>query len=340
MRPPSQNEFTIAIICVLPLEGKAVEDLFDETYDRLGEYYKKQPGDNNAYVYGRIGNHNVILCYMPGMGNCSAASVALRLKISYRRVKVALVVGICGGAPYPLSGGEIFLGDVIISDSIVQYNFGRQYPSGFEKKTDVKNTLRRPNQAIHAILASLQARRSRSDFQERLSWHLKTLQESLPDWQRPTTVDDILFEASYQHKSEDSYKAAVNSTCIRLGCDLGRVCRRRPSTENRGPRVHIGTVASADMVMKSGEHRDRLVKSDGVIGFETGGVGVWDMISCIIIKGVCDYADSHKTKAWQAYAAATGAATAKALLEYLPSNSVFTKDTQDELFDINEYTVF
>jgi nucleoside phosphorylase len=68
--------------------------------------------------------------------------------------------------------------------------------------------------------------------------------------------------------------------------------------------------------MKSGEHRDRLVQSESVIGFEMEGAGVWDNISCIIIKGVCDYADSHKNKAWQSYAAATGAAAAKAFLEY------------------------
>jgi nucleoside phosphorylase len=41
-------------------------------------------------------------------------------------------------------------------------------------------------------------------------------------------------------------------------------------------------------------------------------------ISCIVIKGVCDYADSHKGKAWQAYAVATSASATKAFLEYLP----------------------
>jgi nucleoside phosphorylase len=330
MRPSSRDEFAIAIICALPLEAEAVEDLFDETYDRLGEYYRKQPGDNNAYVNGRVGKHNVVVCYMPGMGKGSAASVASSLKISYKSIEVALVVGICGGAPYPSSGGEIFLGDVIISDSVIQYDFGRQYPGGFEKKTDVKDMLGRPNRAIRSMLASLQVRRSRGDLQEKLSQHLQTLQESLPDWHRPTSIDDILFEASYQHKhynheatcscldstSKDICKAAINSSCTLLGCALGQVCRRRPITGHNSPRVHIGMVASADTVMKSGEHRDRLVNLEGVIGFEMEGAGVWDNISCIIIKGVCDYADSHKNKAWQAYAAATGAATAKAFLEY------------------------
>jgi nucleoside phosphorylase len=68
--------------------------------------------------------------------------------------------------------------------------------------------------------------------------------------------------------------------------------------------------------MKSGQHRDEIAKREKVIGFEMEGAGVWDNIPCIIIKGVCDYADSHKNKSWQAYAAATGASAAKAFLEY------------------------
>jgi nucleoside phosphorylase len=158
MRPSNQDEFATAIICALTLEAEAVEELFNETYDRLSEYYRKQPGNDNAYINERIGSHNVVVCYMPGMGK---GSVASNLKISYKRIEVALVVGICGGASYPSSGAEIFLGDVIMSFSIVQYDFGRQYPGGFEKKPSVKDTLGRPNRTIRSLLASRQARRSR-----------------------------------------------------------------------------------------------------------------------------------------------------------------------------------
>jgi nucleoside phosphorylase len=45
------------------------------------------------------------------------------------------------------------------------------------------------------------------------------------------------------------------------------------------------------------------------------GAGVWDNFPCIVIKGVCDYADSHKNKKWQGYAAATAAACMKAFLK-------------------------
>lgn len=52
----SRDKFAIAIICTLTLEGKAVEELFDETYNKLGEHYRKGLGDDNAYVNGRIGS--------------------------------------------------------------------------------------------------------------------------------------------------------------------------------------------------------------------------------------------------------------------------------------------
>ncbi|KAL6230430.1 nucleoside phosphorylase domain-containing protein [Aspergillus navahoensis] len=276
MRPSSRDGFAIAIICALNLEAEAVEELFDETYDRLGGYYRKQPGDDNAYINGRIGNHNAVVCYMPGMGK------------------------------------EMQPADVIISDSVIQYDFGRQCPGGFERKTGVKGTLGRPNKEVRALLAGLQAKRTRRDLQAKMLRHLQAIQKSDLDEDRPSSADDVLFEASYQHKhysptspmcrclddkSRDVCKAALDTACIHLGCDKNRVSRHRCDTENCSPSIHIGTVAFVDKVMKSGEHCDRLVKSDNVIR-------------------VCDYADSHKNKAWQAYAAATGAATAKAFLEY------------------------
>ncbi|GAB1211759.1 hypothetical protein ATERTT37_000883 [Aspergillus terreus] len=332
MRPSSRDEFAIAIICALPLEAEAVEALFDQTYDRLSAFYKKQPGDDNAYFNGRIGSHHVVLCLMPRMGKGNAASVAASLKISYRRIQVALVVGICGGAPYSPTKEEIFLGDVIISDAVIEYDFGRQYSGGFIRKTSVKDTLGRPNREIQSLLAGLQPQQSRRDFQAKTLQHLRVIQEAQPYLQQPSPADDVLYEASYQHKhyssgsphwcsclddtSDEVCQRALDASCILLGCAQDQVHRRRGCLENCSLTTHIGTVASADTVMKSGDYRDSLVKSEGVIGFEMEGAGVWNNISSIIIKGVCDYADSHKNNTWQAYAAATGAATAKAFLEY------------------------
>lgn len=106
MAPKTRDEFSIAIICALPLEADAVEALFDETYDKFGRIYGKTFRDNNVYINGRIGQHDVVLCYLPNMGKGSAASAAANLRISYTEIQLALVVGICGGVPFPFENTE------------------------------------------------------------------------------------------------------------------------------------------------------------------------------------------------------------------------------------------
>ncbi|KAI9035586.1 uncharacterized protein KD926_003246, partial [Aspergillus affinis] len=337
MRPKSRIDFAIAIICALPLEAEAVEALFDETYNRFGKHYGKQRGDANAYVNGRISKHDVVLCYMPGMGKGSAASVASSLLVSYTGIKLALVVGICGGAPPPPKYQEIFLGDVIISDSVIEYDFGRQYPGGFQPKTGLKDTLGRLSREIRALLNGLRAENARSELQDQTQQYLHSLQQTGTKWCHPR-VRDVLFQASYPHKHSDHAspagcscsgsdvpdqicEEALGKECDELECDQGQQVRCREISDAIQTSIYIGPVASADTVVKSGQHRDEIVKREKVIGFEMEGTGVWDNVPCVIIKGVCDYADSHKSKVWQAYAAATGASVAKAFLEYwMPAN--------------------
>src|ERR1700743_2283408 len=108
-QPRNRNNFEIAIICALPLEASAVSALFDKRWD--DQRYGKAPRDSNAYSTGVIGHHNVVLVHMPNMGKVAAATAAACLHASFPGIQIALVVGICGGAP----GEDILLGDVIIS---------------------------------------------------------------------------------------------------------------------------------------------------------------------------------------------------------------------------------
>lgn len=74
--------------------------------------------------------------------------------------------------------------------------------------------------------------------------------------------------------------------------------------------------------MRSAQHRAALA-AKGIIGIEMEGAGVWDQLPCLIVKGVSNYADSHKNDVWQNYAAATAVSVAKAFLEqYSPSTVV------------------
>ncbi|KAI7976875.1 hypothetical protein EIK77_010106 [Talaromyces pinophilus] len=335
MSPRSRDEFSIAIICALPLEADAVEALFDDHYDDLGHVYGKHIGDANSYITGRIHNHDVVLAYMPGMGNRRSASVARGLLVSFPGIKLTLLVGICGGVPYASDGAEVVLGDIIIGDSVIEYDFGRQYPHGFERKSGVKETLGSPNQEIQSFLGRLRTRRMRNQVQRHTAQYLQILQGmDGNEWNYPGVSHDMLFEASYLHKHYQQQspiecicagchsafgpvcEQALKSDCKKVGCVGHLVQRRRLNADRPSPLIHIGTMASASSVMKSGQHRDQLAEQEGVIGFEMEGAGVWEVLPCVIIKGVCDYADSHKNKAWQNYAAATAASCAKGFLAY------------------------
>jgi nucleoside phosphorylase len=87
------------------------------------------------------------------------------------------------------------------------------------------------------------------------------------------------------------------------------------ASEAPKPDIHYGVIASGNSVIKSAKYRDELVDKTKAIAFEMEGAEVWQTIPSFIIKGVCDYADSHKNKQWQPYAAATAAACMKAFLE-------------------------
>ncbi|KAL4981339.1 hypothetical protein BDW68DRAFT_92834 [Aspergillus falconensis] len=47
--------------------------------------------------------------------------------------------------------------------------------------------------------------------------------------------------------------------------------------------------------------------------------GLMNHFPCTVIRGICDYSDSHKNDQWQRYAALTAALYAKDLLSHLSS---------------------
>jgi hypothetical protein len=127
-RPTYREDFEVAIICALPLEANAVLCLFDQLWDEDTYTYGKEANDPNSYSVGVLGGRNVVLAHPPRMGRTASASVAAFCALSFKKVKLALVVGVCGGVPFNKSDKEeILLGDVVISKGVIQYDFGRQF---------------------------------------------------------------------------------------------------------------------------------------------------------------------------------------------------------------------
>ena len=231
----------------------------------------------------------------------------------------------------------------MISKGIVPYHFGRRFPDDLVRKDGILDNFARPNPTIRSHLAKLKCRWYWQNLQDKMVEHLSVLQSQLGEAAKyPGASEDKLFEPEYRHKhqipsscsicadcqqrSEPVCKAALNSDCEQLQCDDNKLKSRNRlqqlgyETAHR-PCVHFGLVASGSMVMKSGEDRDEIAARENIIAFEMEGAGVWDTFPSLIIEGVCDYADSHKSKGWQNYAAATAAACMKAFLEIWPTNS-------------------
>ncbi|EXF83115.1 hypothetical protein CFIO01_07011 [Colletotrichum fioriniae PJ7] len=355
--PPRRREdFTVAVICALPLEFNAAELALDVLWDGLEHDLGKAAGDANTYTLGRIGKHNAVLVLLPGMGKVSAASATASLRSSFGGLRLALLCGICGGVPNANGDGEMLLGDVIISKSVVQYDLGRLFPGQFEPKDTIHDTLGRPVKEIRSLLIAFETHRQKQRLQKEISKGLteiqtKAVEESYDvDYRRPPH-EDVLFEPDYTHRHRKDVQCscsetqtceqATKATCEELGCDFEyRVSRRRLEKQQVGqgnpfaeqqPRVFLGSIGSGDTVMKSGKDRDQIARKHSLVAFEMEGAGVWDEIPCIIVKGVCDYADSHKNKTWQHYAAAIAAAAAKALLDrYAPAAGLVERVKQVE----------
>ncbi|KAK1594591.1 phosphorylase superfamily protein [Colletotrichum navitas] len=354
--PDRLEDVRIAVICALPREYDAAILILDEKWKTDENADMRTRGHAQNHTIGWVGNHIVVIVLLLNMGKVGAATETARLKYIYPGLELAFLTGICGGVPSPGTANEMLLGDVVISKSIVQYDIGRQYPGKFDRKDTVEDNLGRPNKDIRTLLIVLETQSALNELQQRVRQNLAHVQREAANtgyrtsYSRPSTAEDVLFEPTYSHRHRAQPQCgcsnlfvcdeAISASCEELQCEAKhRVSRRRLAT-TRGSqaeagksitapetRIHIGRVGSGDTVMKSGEHRDNVAKAHGLIAFEMEGAGVWDEIPCIVVKGVCDYADSHKNKNWQDFAAAIAAATTRTLLERYPTRE--TPQTDD-----------
>jgi len=323
LRLPPQD-YTVGWVCALPIELAAAAGMLDEEHQHLPQ----DANDTNLYTLGRIGEHNIVIACLPAgqMGTNSAVAAAVQMKSRFTSIRFGLMVGIGGGVPS--DEADVRLGDVVISKpymdygGVVQYDFGKSTQSGFVR-TGFLNT---PPALLLNALAKLQANYSRRRYN--LSAYLSALSQ-LPEFARDNAGPDLLFDSTYNHVG--------GPTCER--CSEDRLLERVP----RGSQeimVHCGTIASGNQVIKDGVTRDRLSSElGGVLCFEMEAAGLMNSFPCLVIRGICDYADSHKNKRWQPYAAATAAACAKEILSVIPAAEVATTGYSQQ-YDSNNLDTF
>ncbi|KAL4883483.1 nucleoside phosphorylase domain-containing protein [Aspergillus karnatakaensis] len=316
------DDYTIGWICALPLEMAAAKAMLDEIHEGL----PVQPNDHNAYTLGKIGKHNVVIACLPtgDYGTASASTVAMQLLSSFRAIRAGLLVGIGGGIPS--DEVDIRLGDVVVGvptsrttlGGVVQYDLGKAVRDGRFERTGALN---RPPQILATAVSKLQAVHQMEG--SRIPSFVDEIGKKYPRMRDAYTVSylqDRLFDARYPHVKLMNFP---KSTCSK--CKSTRLINR-PARSNSDPVVHYGIIASGNQVVKDSHLRDRLGRGLGAYCVEMEAAGLVNNYPCLVVRGICDYADSHKNKEWQGYAAAVAAAYGKELLLMTSDSSVNRKE--------------
>ncbi|RYP53871.1 hypothetical protein DL768_001183 [Monosporascus sp. mg162] len=316
--PRANDAYTVGWICALITEYVAAQAFLDEKHNRP-EYVSTN--DNNDYTLGKIGKHNVVIAVLPDgeYGISSAASVASDMLHSFPNVRIGLMVGIGGGAPSLKH--DIRLGDIVVSaprdgkGGVFQYDFGKTIQDQSFRPTGFLN---QPPTVLRTAVNGLKAQYESEGHQlEEAISNILEEKPRLQKYKRPDPSSDRLYQSDFVHPpNDDSSCAAVCS-----GDPLKLMLRSEQIREDN-PAIHYGLIASADQLMKDALIRDRLASEKDVLCFEMEAAGLINHFPCLVIRGICDYSDSHKNKEWQGYAAMSAAAYAKDLLCRIPPNDV------------------
>ncbi|KAJ5908236.1 NACHT nucleoside triphosphatase [Penicillium taxi] len=302
------DAYTIAWIAALPIERAAAEAMLDEEQ------------------HATPTEHNIVIASLPAgvYGTTSAATTASSLLASLPSIRVGFLVGIGGGIARPDDDYDICLGDVVVSQpsgsmgGVYQYDLIKAKSGG---KHELKGFLGRPPTVLLNAIASIQANHERRD--SKISYFLQEMLERNPKMGRrykknPSYAhqgfeNDRLFKGSYDH--------IVGPDC--WSCDPSDEVQR-DRQDDTDPEIHYGIIASDNTLIKDAAARDKIVADIGedCICFEMEASGLMNHFPCLVVRGICDYADSHKNDRWQRYASATAAAYTKELLAYVPAAEI------------------
>jgi hypothetical protein len=199
---------------------------------------------------------------------------------------------------------------------IFQYDYGKAIQ---DHSFTATGSLNQPPQLLLTAVGALEAEYELEGQQ--LNWQVNRALDQRPHlrqkYSRPPPDSDKLYRSDIVHPNSPNICAEV------CGDDPAYLVDRiKRSKQNDEPIIHYGLVASASQLMKDALARDSLAANKDVLCFEMEAAGLMNHFPCVVIRGICDYSDSHKNKEWQGFAAMMAAAYAKDLLYQIPPSKV------------------
>ncbi|KAE8138960.1 hypothetical protein BDV38DRAFT_281520 [Aspergillus pseudotamarii] len=281
----SPNDYTVGWICALPIEMAAARAMLDVE----DKHSNAELSHSKRYIFGSIMDHNIVIACLPSgvPGTTSTAKAVAEIQNTFGKIRFYLLVVVS----HPTRG----------YGGVIPYDYGKAVANG---QFEVTGTFNKPPDLLLNALSKLQG----TDLGNppcRFHISLSKVIDKNPEFRYPGEGQDVLFKADYIHPSGQDCSA----------CDRGRI-EARPKRSSSVPAVHYGLIASGNQVIKDAQKRDRIASRHDVLCFEMEAAGL-DGVPCLVIRGISDYADSHKNDRWQHYAAAAAAAYAKEIFSHL-----------------------
>lgn len=293
-RQYTHDDYTVGWICALPkTELVAASAMLDIKHPVLSAADSK---DTNSYLFGSIGAHNVVIACLPAQetGKVNAATVAKDMMRSFKAVRFGLMVGIGGGVPrygdsdkYESDNSDegsdsgsqnsdkikdIRLGDIVVglhsktTEAVEQYDFGKSIQGrGF---VSAGGRLNKSPQIVLAAVAMLQGQHilNGSSTSKLVSETLSKYPGIQENFSYPGLKKDRLFKADIRHVEG---KRSCKACCGPLDSNLVV----RSERDGNAPKIHYGTIGSADQVMEDAVLRDKLAQEKDIICFEMEAAG-------------------------------------------------------------------
>ncbi|KAF4768743.1 hypothetical protein HAV15_002656 [Penicillium sp. str.  len=339
----TRNDYAVGWICALFEEQTAAIAMLEQEHPDL----HMPPDDSNTYTLGSIGEHNIVIACLPTgrTGSTAAAICATQMARTFPSIKIGLMVGIGGGIP-----SKVKLGDVVISSpgdqypGVVQWDLGKAEDGRKFRRTGALN---RPPSVLLTAVDKLRAR-NRLKGNNLLPRYLEEMGKRWPDlvpqYSEPPSLE-LVGSHDEVYMPRSIFSVIWDMILALLGYLLGwqalapadhggqLVQLNWTPKQQGGPDVHCGLIASGNQVIKDVKLRDSIDESLGgkVLCVEMEAAGLMNDFPCIVIRGICNYADKKKNDEWQPYAAAVAAACARALLEYVQPSPIASRSSSADI---------
>ncbi|KAI1180559.1 nucleoside phosphorylase domain-containing protein [Nemania sp. FL0916] len=303
------EDYRIAWIAPLEIEAQAAKHMLDRQHDGR---FQMNRGDDYVYQAGEMCGHNIIIATLPAgqeYGTGTAAALASQIKKFFPNLWFGLLVGVAAGLPDLERNPprDIRLGDILVgfpdneSSGLVAYDLGKDIGNGEPLLLRRGQVLALTEPVVRSAISSI-----RLDWPDEGRHFLHYYEAMKHRRHRAGTFEDPGPEKDRLHRTD--------------GGDADHLVRRPRRMRSERTQVWYGSIGSGEKLMRNAARRDQLRDNYNLIGLEMEAAGTMNRIPVGVIRGVCDYADDHKNKEWQPYAAAMAAAYAKAILAKIGPN--------------------